>query len=859
MSWFSYSRGVAIDAQQISLIWRVSLATGVLALALFAWRLSVDVLPLALAAETRLTEIRELSESEMAVGDSAAMDEIQTTVEEIRSDIAPAARYMSWLARLSPSLAWIPASDHEIVAWAVQADRLESDVESASTLLNATSVLLEQYDEAQSALVSTRTTSGGSVPGDRAREAEASFTTAFDAISDVSRAGGDKRPALRIPRVRGAMARLDEVEEQMLTASTIGQKASSLLADLLELGDRVRPLVDQFRVADGESEPLTATELRATLTEVEGRLESAIARSEELATLVADAEQGFQFSDQLEVLEVALNALLAVNSATLVALEAIEPALEDSRSSGQGLLGDEGALLAVLNSFSEREDAISGVVASLDTARGTLADLESGNGGTQRLRGLEDLVTAVDMLRDGLRLVVDIAPVGAQLVGVDSTKRYLVLGQSADELRATGGFVSALWLVSFEGGKVADIRYHDTVLVDATDRLVLYPPAPPGLEEHMYANVWLLRDVSWEPDFPTTARTAADLYSLGQRQDVDGVAALNQWTLLAVIEGLGSVSSPGGGPPLTSRNLLSKLEEGSDEHGRAYGDLALQGILDRLNEPMSLSTMIRVASAVQSSLNQRDLLLFMDDPELQQVMSRNGWDGRIQHDSADYLYVVDSNVGWSKADRYVERGVSYKVDLRKEAGPRISLTLEYNNHGGPGSAGCVPQWLNKGSNYDQLKNACYWNFWRVYLPQGARLLSNTPLPLPEYSVSVDTGRGLPGEDTVRVSSSYDKTVLSGLFALGAGESSEVQLVYDLPRDLLQRNDEGIRYKILIQKQPGIRWRDVSVEFLLPSGYRLSSSSTAPVATTDSRVEFALRIEEDTVLDASFAKVNDGNE
>ena len=421
------------------------------------------------------------------------------------------------------------------------------------------------------------------------------------------------------------------------------------------------------------------------------------------------------------------------------------------------------------------------------------------------------------------------------------------LGQSADELRATGGFVSALWLVTFENGRVAGIRYHDTVLVDATERLMLYPPAPPGLEEHMYANVWLLRDVSWEPDFPTTARTAADLYNLGQGQSVDGVVALNQWTLLSLLGGLGSVSSPGGGSPLTPRNLMSKLEEESDEHGRAYVDLTLQGILERLNEPMSLSTTMRLASALQESLRERDLLIFLHDSELQQVIAKNGWDGRVRQDSADYLYVVDSNVGWSKADRYIQRKVTYRVDLRKESGARINLTLGYNNLGGPGSSGCVPQWLNKGTNYDHLKNACYWNYWRVYLPNGARLLSNTPLPLPEYSVSVDTGRGRPSEDTVQVSSSYNKTVLSGLFALGAGEANEVHLVYDLPSDLLRSDGDDIRYQMLIQKQPGIRRRDVSVEFLLPAGYRLSSSSAAPVATGDSHVEFTLRVEEDTVL------------
>ena len=58
----------------------------------------------------------------------------------------------------------------------------------------------------------------------------------------------------------------------------------------------------------------------------------------------------------------------------------------------------------------------------------------------------------------------------------------------------------------------------------------------------MFARVWLLRDVSWEPDFPTTARTAADMFRVGQRLEVDGVVAINQWTLLDIIEALGGIS-----------------------------------------------------------------------------------------------------------------------------------------------------------------------------------------------------------------------------------------------------------------------------------------------------------------------------
>ena len=843
--------------QRIALAW-LTAAVGVVAVALFAWRIGLDVLPLALAAETRLTEVRQLSNAEFAVSDGESLDELRGTVDRIRSEVRPAARSMTWLARFSPGLAWIPGLDHEIVAWSVQAHRLQGDVEAASDLLTASSQLLEGYGSAQSSLSSLGTEAPFPHLSGQARELESTFAATHDALVEVADTGMKRRPILRVLGVGDAMPILEEVEERMLAASEIGRQASRLLVDLLELGDRVRPLVEQLVVAEPESEPLTAAELRDSLAELDGRLESVSDKSSGLAKLVADTGQSDQLLGRLDLLRVLLDVLLAVNRATLVLLQAVEPGLQAAQAAGKGLLGGDGALVGVLNGVFDHEDELRQALAQLNAAQGTLPDLNSSGDQIHDVQGLENLTAAVDLLREGLQLVIDIAPVGAELVGVDSTRRYLVLAQSADELRATGGFVSGLWLVTFEDGRVADIRYHDTVLVDATERLMLYPPAPPGLEEHMYANVWLLRDVSWEPDFPTAARTAADLYNLGQRQQVDGVVALNQWTLLSLVEGLTSVSSPGGGPPLTARNLLSKLEEGTDEHGRAYVDVALQGVLDRVNEPMSLSTMMRLASALQGSLRDRDLLIFVDDPAIQEVISENGWDGRVRQDAADYLYVVDSNVGWSKADRYIERRVSYRVDLQKESGARISLTLKYNNHGGPGSTGCVPQWLNKGTNYDQLKNACYWNYWRVYIPQGARLLSNTPLPLPEYSVSVDTGRGQPGEDTVRVSSSYNKTVLSGLFALGAGEANEVNLVYDLPAGLQRREGKNIEYQMLIQKQPGSRRREVSVEFRLPPGYRLASSSVAPASRDGSLVKFLLRVEEDTVLDALFARVDDGS-
>ena len=838
-------------------LWIGAVVVAAVAIAVAAWGLSVDLLPLVRHAEARLADLRAISgETLLDTRDSNGLAELRTQVDRIESEVKLAQRSLDWLAHFSPALAWLPALDEEVSAWAAQADRLQRDLESASALLSASSQLLDAYGEIQSAFLSPSQRPLPTLLATQARDLESSFATSLASATEAARLGRERMPAFRTPRVRDAMALMDKVEERMLLALRIGEQASDLLVELVQMSDTVQPLLGQF-VSDGyESEPLTVKALNTMLADLDERLQLSLAKSSRLARLVAESEQSEPFRDQLDTLQEVMAVLLKLNRATMTVLQAMEPALQSVQDSEVDLLGSGGGLISALKGIADHEDELAEAISLLEDGQQTLADLEFERGQTQDSGELRHLVTAVSRLRGGLKLVKDIARVGAGVVEGNSTQRYLVLGQSADELRATGGFVSAIWLVTFENGGLADVHYHDIQLVDDWDRLTFYPPAPPELEEHMNAHVWLLRDVSWEPDFPTVARTAADMYKIGQRLDVDGVVAINQWALLALVEGLGSIESPGGAP-ITPRNLLSKLEEGSDDYGRAYMDLTLQGSIDRLNQATSLSTLMKLASSLYGALQNRDMLLFMEDPELQAVIEENRWDGRVTHGSSDYLYIVDSNVGWSKADRNIERKVSYQVDMRRDRGARINLTLEYNNLGGTGSSGCVPQWLNQGTNYSALKNACYWNYWRVYTPQGARLLSNTPLPLPEYSVSVLIGRGLPGEDTVKVSSSYGRTVFSGLFDLGAGGASKFSLVYDLPSETLRRDGDKIQYQLLMQKQPGVRYREVTVEFMLPEGYGLASSSITPAFTGDSRVGFRFRIEQDTVLDAVFARGDDG--
>ena len=431
-------------ARRGKLVWLPGAVVGAIAVAVIAWRLSLDVLPLAINLDDRLVELRSLPVAEVIARDSASLADLQRKVDRIHADVGHAARLMRWQGRFAPAVAWIPVLDHEVVAWAVQAHRLQRDLDTAATLLTASSELLDVYGEAQTVLLSPRVQLSTSHLTARAHDLGSVFDTALKDVSTMDRAGQRHRPVLRVYRMRDLLSLLGEVEERMLSASQIGEQASGLLVELLEIGALVQSLVAQF-IADGTvQEPLSVDELRMTLSELDGRLQSTSANTSVLVELVADVEQSGLLLDRLDMLHQVLDVLQSVNDATMIGLQAVEPALLGTEGSTAGLLGSDGTLVNALNGVASHGDEIGRAVSVLDEAQHTLDALQSMDGQSARVGELGDLSAAVGLLREGLQLAKDIASIGARLVGADSTRHYLVLGHSADELRATGGFVSSV-------------------------------------------------------------------------------------------------------------------------------------------------------------------------------------------------------------------------------------------------------------------------------------------------------------------------------------------------------------------------------------------------------------------------------
>ncbi len=448
------------------------------------------------------------------------------------------------------------------------------------------------------------------------------------------------------------------------------------------------------------------------------------------------------------------------------------------------------------------------------------------------------------------------------LLGQSRPMRYLLLAQNNHELRPTGGFVSGVGLIQLAAGKIISTTFQDSYAVDALCDIGAHPGAPQPLRDYMWASALVLRDANWSPDFPSSAATASSLYRLCSGVDVDGVVAIDLEAVALLLRAMGPLQPEGYPNPITGDTLLQVVYEywvdplrsvnmADSEQGEWWshrkdfmGDL-LQAALQRLTEAPQSLELTQLGMSVLQALQTRHLLVALDDPLVGRGLSAAGWDGALRPVTGDYLMVVDANIGFRKVNPQVQQSVDYAVDWSlagTEGGqtggqPQATVTLRYTN-GSQGSTECVA-----GSYWDdwytEMRQGCYWDYVRVYVPLGSRLLA------------------MQGGDAVaQVSVEAGKTVFSTLLVVAPGQTRELVLRYDLPSSLGAAPSGGpigtakpaelaTPYSLLVQKQAGTAAVPYRVT-VSGEGWQFRPVGSSPVEHYDGR-EVTFRLATDASL------------
>ncbi|HID84147.1 MAG TPA: DUF4012 domain-containing protein [Anaerolineales bacterium] len=114
---------------------------------------------------------------------------------------------------------------------------------------------------------------------------------------------------------------------------------------------------------------------------------------------------------------------------------------------------------------------------------------------------LATLLDRLDKYLSPLQFALQGVLLAPELLAASEPKSYFILAQNDDEIRATGGFISGVGLLRVDRGRILELNFQDSYAVDDLSQPHAEPPLP--LRRYMWAQIWLLRDANWSPDFPS--------------------------------------------------------------------------------------------------------------------------------------------------------------------------------------------------------------------------------------------------------------------------------------------------------------------------------------------------------------------
>ena len=217
-------------------------------------------------------------------------------------------------------------------------------------------------------------------------------------------------------------------------------------------------------------------------------------------------------------------------------------------------------------------------------------------------------------------------------------------------------------------------------------------------------------------------------------------------------------------------------QNGSDQK-RSFLTVLGSKLLERLFS-LGREQIPSLASAFMTSLNERHLQIYFTNDPINQLLKANNWDGSLVSTQGDYLFVVDSNLGGTKANYYVKKKMDYQISsLTRDGLLRATLKLEYT-HTGKDTA-----W----------PGGPYTDYLRVLTQKGAKLTAAT--------IKFDDSAEEDIFKKVATSTQGKYTSFESSFVLQPQGKVVLTISYDLNPEL-SLSKGGNNYQLYWQKQAG---------------------------------------------------------
>jgi len=308
------------------------------------------------------------------------------------------------------------------------------------------------------------------------------------------------------------------------------------------------------------------------------------------------------------------------------------------------------------------------------------------------------LLTSQESVDQAISIFSQFRPVIEQLPRIAGSQgekmKYLVLFQNNNELRPTGGFLTAYSIVTIENGKITPEKSDDIYELDQkfSGRIEI----PESLGRYLTTEkYWHLRDMNISPDFKESMTTFYEHYQTvrGEPNDINGIISVDTQVLTRLLEILGPVEIPGYG------TFSAQIDSRCDCPQVVY---ALSEIITRptpyLREdrkgilgPMMKSILQKTYDApkqhwpqlfglIWETVQGRNLQMYFIDEQTQLAAENANAAGRLIHPAnSDFLAIVDANLGGAKSNLFTEYEVQHQVEGPTDGYITNNLEITYKN------------------------------------------------------------------------------------------------------------------------------------------------------------------------------------
>ena len=447
-----------------------------------------------------------------------------------------------------------------------------------------------------------------------------------------------------------------------------------------------------------------------------------------------------------------------------------------------------------------------------------------------RTEGLTDIKKTLTKASETVDGVIALEDHFDGIFAADREKKYLLLFANNMEIRPGGGFIGSFAIATVKDYSITELRMYDVYDADGQLKDQIDPPAP--IVDYLNQTHWFLRDSAFEPDFFTNYLQAKRFLELELNEgDFDGGLLITTTAIQHILSAMDKLYVPDYQETITKDNFYIKAQLYAEDNffpGSLKKKKFLGSVMNQMMLNLQDASYPELFSMMQKSLNEKQIVMYSEDPKLQALLEQNYWAGQTLtpkcnlDDSIncvlDFAFSYDANLGVNKANFFVKRPTKLAVSINGNGEIKNTLTVKFINNSYP----------------DVFPGGSYKNYTQLMLPPNTRI----------ETITVD-GVNLERFDETN----FNFKTVGFLLTVPPQSSSTVEIAYELPTTIIA--GDGV-YQLIVQKQIGSPNYDFNLEFSFPDNLTIKNKNFSPLVK-ENNIHYNTSVSSDKIFVIEFSK------